>query len=339
MISTVLGIDDLSFFAVEDSQAGGTIYDRRSRNHYQASRMDPLSAIVSLLRPHAVMSKPITGRGTWGVRYAASGLPGFAIVLDGRCWLAVEGHAPAPLDRGDFVLLPSTPAFALSSRPGVACVDGAPSATAVRHGDPEGDPDFRMLGGAFRIQAVNAPLLLSLMPGMVRIRASEGGTGRLGRVIDLIAEECGSDRPGRDMILERLLEVMLVEALRWQGAGRGATPPGLLPALGDPSLARALRAIHANVRAGWTVAELARIAGMSRSAFAARFGATLGRGPIEYLAHWRMALAQDALSRDKKPLDRLAEEIGYESASAFSTAFRRHVGCAPGRFARASRPR
>jgi AraC-like DNA-binding protein len=95
--------------------------------------------------------------------------------------------------------------------------------------------------------------------------------------------------------------------------------------------------MHAGVGSGWTVAGLAKRAGMSRSAFAARFSETLGCAPMEYLSRWRMTLAQDALSRGGKPLDRLAEEIGYESASAFSTAFRRRIGCSPGAFARASR--
>jgi AraC-like DNA-binding protein len=106
----------------------------------------------------------------------------------------------------------------------------------------------------------------------------------------------------------------------------------------DPALAIVLRAIHAEVRRGWTVAELAGLAGMSRSAFAVRFAESLGCAPIEYVARWRMALAKDALSRERKPLDRIAEEIGYESASAFSTAFRKRIGISPGAFARANAP-
>jgi AraC-like DNA-binding protein len=144
-------------------------------------------------------------------------------------------------------------------------------------------------------------------------------------------DECIAERPGRDMVIERLLGVLLVECLRWHGIGDGAMPSGLLH---DPALARVLRAMHADIRARRTVAGLAKLAGMSRSAFAARFADTMGCAPIEYLLRWRMALAQDALSRGGKPLDRLAEEIGYESASAFSTAFRRRVGCSPGAFAR-----
>jgi AraC-like DNA-binding protein len=297
--------------------------------------MDPLSDVIALLRPHAALSKPITGRGEWGVRYAAYGLPGFAIVLEGQCWLAIEGSEPTRLGRGDFVLLPSTPAFTMFSRPGVACIPREPSDSAVRHGDQYGDPDFHMLGGAFRIEPVNAPLLLGLLPRMIHIRSADGDTGRLTSMIGLLMDECADDRPGRDMVLERLLEVLLVECLRWPGIGR--LPTGLLSGMRDPVLAKVLRAIHSDIRAGWTVVGLAKLGGMSRSAFAARFTQMVGCAPIEYLLRWRMALAQDALSRGGKPLERLAEEIGYESASAFSTAFRRRVGCSPGAFARSCR--
>lgn len=296
--------------------------------------MDPLSDVIALLRPHAAVSKPITGRGKWGVRYPAYGSPGFAIVLAGQCWLAIDGADPVRLEQGDFVLLPSTPAFEMFSHPGVARSQCEPSDTAVRHGDQDGEPDLRMLGGAFQIEPVNAPLLLALLPAMIHIRAADGDTGRLTRIIELIMDEATPERPGRDMILKRLLDVLLVEALRWRGIGGDALPSGLLAGMRDPALARALRAIHSDVRSGWTVAGLARLAGMSRSAFAGRFAEAVGCAPIEYIARWRMALAQDTLSRGGKSLDRIADEIGYESASAFSTAFRRRIGCSPGAFAR-----
>lgn len=306
--------------------------------------MDPLCDIIALLRPHTALTKPILARGAWGVRYAAYDMPGFALVLDGACWLAVDGAEPARLIRGDFVLLPATPTFAMFSAPGTPCVQGQPSAQAVRYGDPDGPPDFRMLGGSFAIEPANAPLLLSLLPKMIHIHAAAGETLRLSRIIDLINDECDAERPGGGMILDRLLEVMLVEALRCQpinsqysSAGPSA---GLLAGLRDPGLAKALRAMHADVRAGWTVAKLAALAGLSRSIFAARFTKTVGCTPIDYLLRWRMALAKDALSRGDTPLEQLAEQIGYESASAFSTAFRRRVGRPPSEFAKtAGRPR
>lgn len=314
------------------------VYNQQSVLHYRSSRkMDPLNDIVGLLRPYALFSKPIRGRGDWGVRYAAYGQPGFSIILKGQCWLEIDGAEPVLLDQGDFILLPSSPAFSLLSRPGVKCVPGRPSQTGVRHGDPKGKPDVEMLGGSFQLEPVNASLLVSLLPKMIHIRSAEGGTERLSQVIALVMEECSTDRPGREMILERLLEILLMECLRWPGIRRDSVPTGLLAGIRDKSLAKVLRAMHADVRAGWTVARLAKLASMSRSAFAARFSETLGCAPMEYLSRWRMALARDALSRGGKSLDRVADEIGYESASAFSTAFRRRMGCSPGRFARSCR--
>jgi AraC-like DNA-binding protein len=190
------------------------------------------------------------------------------------------------------------------------------------------------LGGSFSFERVNAPLLLTLLPDRIYIPASEGRATRFGQLIQLLADECRNDYPGKELVLRRMLEVLLVEALRWRSIGSEEASASLLAGMRDPSLARALQAMHADVRVGWTVAELASIAGMSRSAFSARFGQVLGCAPIEYLARWRMALAKDALARGAKSLDRIADEIGYESASAFSTAFRKRLGCPPGRFAR-----
>ncbi len=298
--------------------------------------MDPLSDVIALLRPSTAISKPITGRGRWGVRYAAYNAPGFTIILKGECWISFDGQEPVKFQKGDFVLLPSTPAFTLSSHPNVECEPRDPTDAAVRHGEQEGDADFELLGGSFRIERVNAPLLLSLLPCVIHIPASEGRTGRLNSIIELIMDECGSEEPGKTMILERMLEVLLIEALRWQGIAHDDVRAGLLNAMQDPGLARVLRAMHADVRANWTVAGLAKVAGLSRSAFAARFGEVLGCGPIEYLARWRMALAKDALIRGEKTLDGIADEIGYKSASAFSTAFRKRLGCSPGKFARSA---
>lgn len=296
--------------------------------------MDPLSDVIALLRPSAAVAKPIAARGRWGVRYSPHDAPGFTIVLRGEASIVFEDGVPIRLGRGDFILLPRTPAFSLSSGLDAPCIPMEPRNEAVRYGKPDGEPDFIALGGTFTFERVNAPLLVALLPGLVHIPASEGRATRLGRVIELLSDECGSDHPGKELIVHRLLEVLLVEALRWRRVGGEGVPAGLPSGMRDPALARALRAIHADVRAGWTVGELARVAGMSRSAFSTRFGETLGCPPIDYLARWRMAIAKDALIHGAKPLDRIANEIGYESASAFSTAFRKRFGCSPGRFAR-----
>ena len=161
--------------------------------------MDPLSDTISLLRPKAAVSKPISGRGQWGVRYKAHDAPGFTIVLAGEAWLAFESKTPIQIAKGDFILLPTTPAFALSSQPGAACVPVEPRNEAVRHGEQDGDADFAALGGSFTFDRVNAALLLKLLPDLIHIPASEGRATRFGRFIDLLSEECATDYPGREL--------------------------------------------------------------------------------------------------------------------------------------------
>ena len=296
--------------------------------------MDPLSDIVVLLRPTAAVAKPISGRGRWGVRYGSYDAPGFTVVLTGEAWVTLGDRIPLRIAEGDFLLLPTTPAFSLCSEPGVACIPAEPLAEAVRHGEQQGELDFEALGGSFSIESVNASLLLALLPDVIHIPASAGRGTRFGRVIELLSEECVADYPGKELIIQRLLETLLVEALRWDFIGNNAASAGLLNGLRDPAMARVLRAIHEDVRARWTVAGLAGIAGMSRSGFAARFNEVVGCAPIEYLARWRIAIAKQALISGVKSLDRIADEIGFESASAFSTAFSKKLGCSPGRFAR-----
>ncbi|MVA18952.1 helix-turn-helix domain-containing protein [Agrobacterium vitis] len=296
--------------------------------------MDPLSDIITLLRPRAAIAKSISGRGQWGVRYRSYDAPGFTVVMTGEAWVTFGDREALRIAEGDFLLLPTTPAFSLCSEPGAPCIPAEPLAEAVRHGEQEGQPEFAALGGSFSIENVNAPLLLALLPDHIHISASGGGATRFGRLIELLSEECIANYPGKELIIQRLLETLLVEALRWDIIGNNAASAGLLSGLRDPAIARVLRAIHEDVRTRWTVANLAGVAGMSRSAFAARFHEIVGCAPIEYLARWRIALAKDELLSGGKSLDRIADEIGYESASAFSTAFSKRLGCSPRRFAR-----
>ncbi|MEP9375935.1 AraC family transcriptional regulator [Aquabacter sp. CN5-332] len=295
---------------------------------------DPLSQVIELLRPRAVFSKGISGAGRWGVRYSAFGQPGFCAVIEGRCRLAVDGEEPVSLEEGDFVLLPATPAFTMSSFEMVAPRHIDPKAVPapteeVRHGRPDGPPDVRLLGGYFIFDSPDAALLVSLLPAMVHVR----GASRLSLLVRLVGEEASAQNVGRDLVLGRLVEVLLVEALR---ATQGEkAPPGLLRGLSDMRVAVALRGMHGDPERAWTVAELAGEAGMSRSAFFDRFTRTVGLRPMEYLLAWRMAVAKDLLRSGGIAQDEVARRVGYGSASTFSTAFSRHVGQPPGRYARA----
>ena len=299
---------------------------------------DPLAAVISLLRPQTVLSKVITGAGRWSVRYAAYEDPGFCLMLEGSCFLDVDGVGPVKLEEGDFVLLPALPGFTmardLAIKPKIL---NAAHTGALRHGTQDGPPTMRQLGGYFRFDRTNAQLVVRFLPSMIHIRRDEAGAARVHRIVELIGEETAARRPGRDMILERLVEVLLVEAVRFRPAEAASQERGLLAGLADPPLARALRRIHDDVAHRWTVADLARTAGMSRAAFAERFTRKVGMPPMEYLLEWRIAIAKDVLRRERTPLTEVAEMIGYQSASAFSTAFSRHAGCSPSGFARSTR--
>lgn len=300
---------------------------------------DPLSEVISLLRPRAVFSKGITGAGRWGVRYPAFGLPSFCAVLDGACRLAVDGHTPLTLEAGDFVLLPATPGFTMSSfgkvKPVLMDPHAVAAATAangdeVRHGTRGGKPDVRLLGGYFMFDAPDAGLLVSLLPGVVHVRGEE----RLTTLVQMVRSESRAQRAGRHLVLSRLVELLLIESLRV--APQTGAPPGLLPGLADRQLSKAIQRMHADVGRAWTVEQLARTAAMSRSGFFERFTRVVGVPPMEYLLGWRMALARDLLRQPAFDVAEVARRVGYGSASAFSTAFSRHVGISPGRYARAA---
>jgi AraC-like DNA-binding protein len=296
---------------------------------------DPLAEVITLLQPRAVFSKGISGAGRWGVRYSHFGHPSFCIVIEGRCRLAVDKLSPLTLEAGDFVLLPATPGFVLSGFEAVTPVRMDPKTAAnalgdVRHGRKGGLPDVRLLGGYFVFDSPDAALLVSLLPALIHVR----GVERLSTLVRLVGEESSDQRTGRELVLTRLVEVLLVEALR-ATSGEDA-PPGLLRGLADARVAHAMRLIHSNPERSWTVAQLATKAALSRSTFFERFTRAVGLPPMEYLLAWRMAVAKDLLRRQDLALAEVAERVGYGSASTFSTAFSRHVGQPPGRYARAS---
>jgi AraC-like DNA-binding protein len=297
--------------------------------------IDPLSEVIALLKPRTVFTKGISGAGRWAVRYSDFGQPSFCIVLQGGCRLAVDGHAPAVLAAGDFVLLPATPGFTMSGFEPATPEHIDPRAMTapvgeVRHGKRGGRPDVRLLGGYFLFDSPDAGLLVSLLPSMVHIR----GVERLSTLVEMLADESGARRPGRDLFVSRLVELLLIESLR--AAPSEDAPPGLLRGLADPRLAVAIRQMHGDPARAWTVAELAKKAALSRSTFFDRFTQAVGVPPMEYLLAWRMAVAKDLLRRREAGLAEVAERVGYGSASTFSTAFSRYVGQPPGRFARAA---
>src|SRR5688572_27719497 len=198
----------------------------------------------------------------------------------------------------------------------------------VRYGRRGGAPDVRQLGGYFVYDSPDAELLVSLLPPLVHVRGIE----RLSLLVQLISDESRERRSGRELVLTRLVEVLLVEALR--ATPGGSAPPGLLRGLADPRVATAIRQIHSAPSRPWTVVELAKKTALSRSAFFYRFTRAVGMAPMEYLLAWRMALAKGLLRQQELGIEEVAERVGYGSASAFSTAFSRHFGQPPSQYAK-----
>ena len=292
---------------------------------------DPLAQVIGLLQPQARLSKVVHGAGAWRVARSNAGLPFYGVVLEGSCHLAADGHDAIVLAAGDFFLIPASHDFATSSRQAHGLdLDSAPVLQAngeFRVGEPDGPADVRLLVGHCTFGCSDAALLVSLLPQLVHVR----GERRLATLVELVVEESRARRPGRDVILAHLLEVLFIEALR-STAGVAAAP-GLLRGLTDERLAAALRCMHERTAMPWTVAQLAREAALSRSAFFDRFSRAVGMTPMAYLLAWRMAVARDLLARGQGGVAAVAHSVGYGSASAFSVAFARHTGVPPMRYA------
>lgn len=300
--------------------------------------IDPLAEVVSLLQPGAPFSKLVIASAPWAVRRTETGRPFYFVMLQGSCHLRVDSPTRSDtltLQEGDFALIPAARAFATSSvdrqpprHDEAVNTPIAPMPGGARVGDPNGPVAARMLVGNCVFASPDAALLVPLLPQWVHVR----GEARLSTLVQLVGDESRSDRPAREIVMARLLEVLLIEALR----STSSTPasPGLVRGLSDPGLARVLRRLHERPAQPWTVAELARGAAMSRSTFFERFSGTLGMAPMEYLLVWRMALAKRLLRQRTLAIADIAERVGYRSVSTFGVAFTRHVGMPPGRYAK-----
>lgn len=289
---------------------------------------DPLTEVISLLRPQVSHSKLAHASGAFCVRRDDVTEVFYCMLLSGRALLEVDGKTPLTLSAGDFVLIPAIAPFTLSSLdpsppPGLRSHPATGEDGITRIGPSAGPANVQMLIGHCRFASPDAELLVSLLPDMVMVR----GEGRLATVAALVRDEARADRPARDVVVEHLLQVLMIEAFR--STTQPDAPSGLLRGLADPRIGPTLRAMHAAPDQAWTVPELAREAGLSRSAFFTRFNRIVGVAPIAYLLNWRMTLAKHMLRSGRQTIAEVSGSIGYGSASAFSTAFARIVGRPP----------
>jgi AraC-like DNA-binding protein len=300
--------------------------------------VDPLAEVVSFLQPSAPFSKVVVASAPWAVRRSATGRPYYFVVLEGSCYLTIDGPTHSDtimLNEGDFALIPAARGFATSSldrqppREGdLVTTPVVPMLGGARVGDPNGAIDVRMLVGNCVFGSPDAALLVSLLPQWLHVR----GERRLSTLVQLVGDESRAERPAREIVMSRLLEVLLVEAFR--STARTAASPGLVRGLSDPKLVLALRSMHERPADPWNIAQLAREAAMSRSAFFERFSRAVGVAPMEYLLAWRMAMAKRLLQQRDLTIAEIAERTGYSSVSTFGVAFTRHIGLPPGRYSK-----
>jgi AraC-like DNA-binding protein len=200
-----------------------------------------------------------------------------------------------------------------------------------------GGGDCFLAGGHFTLSGNHAGVLLGELPSIVHIR-KESDKAALRWSLERMRQELREPQPGGFLIAQHLASMMLVQALRLHLAEGLRGGVGWLFALADKQMSAAISSMHEDPAHRWTLQALAERAGMSRSTFALKFKETVGASPMEYLTRWRMLLAGDRLTNSSDPISVIALSLGYESESAFSTAFKRVMDCSPRQYSRGRTP-
>ncbi len=315
--------------------------------------MDPITDIFRTMHVTAFGQHRLEATAPWGLtqekqteekvtssgkKISSTDLAHFAMLSRGNCWLSVERvPEPIPLTGGDCILLARGTSIvmrdSLRTRPERSFREIASRDNSnVAHYGGGGAPTT-IVCGSLRFDRASLKPITLLLPSFILIKADQPHTLALHNTMQALASEMEEQAPGSNVVATRLAEVLFIQALRAHIASvEGWRNKGWLRAIFDPQIGTALSAIHDSVNTPWTVGSLAATAGMSRSAFAARFKELLGQTPLEYVTEWRMQKAMQLLQqRDKKHLD-VARLVGYESDAAFSKAFKRVVGANPGEY-------
>ena len=266
----------------------------------------------------------------------------YHVVTAGSCWGGVVGEPPIRLEAGDIIVFPQGDPHVISSAPGMrAELDITPHERASRSPlpiaisiDGGGAERTQMICGFLGCDARPFNPLLATLPRVIHLRGDGENGSILRNLVELAVAESGAPKAGSDCILSRLSELLFVEVVRRYAAALPAETVGWFAGLRDPQIGRALQLLHQRPAHQWSLEELAKNVGMSRSMLAERFAHFVGLPPIQYLAQWRIQLAAGLLRTNNSGLAEIAERVGYGSEAALSRAFKRWVGVAPALYRR-----
>ncbi|MGV8917996.1 MAG: AraC family transcriptional regulator [Pseudomonas sp.] len=296
-----------------------------------------MSDVLALSGLRAACSVRLQAGGDWALRFQPIELK-FNVVRRGECWLRMQG-APARLLRGgDCFVVTRTP-FILASGPDVEAVNASEvfslSGASATFG--MGD-DVELLGGSVCLVGPGAGELLDVLPPALIIHAESRGASSFGWLLDELDREWRSNQAGAYAMCNDLLRLIFVHALRHHITTADVADLDWLGGLRDPAIGEVLRAVHGAPEKPWRLAEMADIACMSRSSFAALFRTRVGQAPVEYATRWRMRVAASRLRNGLDSVATVAASLGYLSDAAFGAAFRRVHGKSPGQYRRESLP-
>lgn len=293
---------------------------------------------MDILQEHLVRARASGGVfarsiavGPWGIRLPGTIQLAVHAMIQGQAWLWLDGERDAiELRPGDLALVRGGPDHFIAHEPRAHCV--LPDEFRTRHASDEAERDPRaavFLCGAYRFAGDIGAGLVNALPPLFLIPSRMDNP--INGVVALLSRELSHAEPGRQTVLDRLLDVLVVLGLR-TGLASSEQAPAWARGTLDARLSRALQAMHGDMSKPWTVDELASMSNMSRATFARVFQRVLGDPPMRYLTDWRMTVARDLLRTQDLPLLEVAERVGYSSLNAFVTAFRRHHGQPPGQW-------
>jgi AraC-like DNA-binding protein len=305
--------------------------------------MDVLADVLAVSGVRGTLGQRIDAGADWGWWSPQAPDAAFHAVTAGTAWISRPGEEPVQLLPGDVVLLPRGAEHALASDPAALArtdeqsVDGyeRTGAGTVRIG--RGPTRTHVLCAHYAHDPAVTTQVLASLPDVVHLRADQGGGG-LQDTVRLLARELADPQLATTVVLDRLVDVLLVQLLRtWLADEEPVGDRHWLRVLGDPLIGAAVAKLHEDPARPWTTATLAKEVAVSRATLARRFPELVGETPAAYLTRWRMDLAARRLRDTDDPLEAVAASVGYTSVHAFSRAFSRARGRAPGRFRVASR--